>query len=148
MFYMGSTERIDKKDLRIIEMLTKNARISLRDIGAVVNLSPSSVRNRMERLVDIGVIKRYTLEVDHRKLGYEIQVIVLITSRPAESDRLFTALKGYHQIYEVLRTSGPSNFICMVRVRDIAELTKFITGELEKLNGVERIETMFILPQD
>ncbi|MFX1580288.1 MAG: Lrp/AsnC family transcriptional regulator [Promethearchaeota archaeon] len=145
---MGMTEKIDGNDLRIIEMLTENARSSLREIAAVVNLSPSSVRNRMERLVDIGIIKRYTLEVDHRKLGYEIQVIVLITSKPAESDRLFIALKGYNQIYEVLRTSGPANFICMVRVRNITELTKFITGELEKLNGVERIETMFILPQD
>jgi len=148
MFYMGMSEKIDRNDLRIIEMLTENARSSLRDIGAVVNLSPSSVRNRMERLVDIGVIKRYTLEVDHRKLGFEMQVIVLITCKPAESDRLFTALKSYDQIYEVLRTSGPANFICMVRVRDITELTKFITGELEKLNGVERIETMFILPQE
>jgi Lrp/AsnC family leucine-responsive transcriptional regulator len=148
MFYMGMTERIDENDIRIIEMLTKNARISLREIAAVVNLSPSSIRNRMERLVDLGVIKRYTLDVDHKKLGYEIQVIVLITSKPAESDRLFVALKAYGQIYEVLRTSGPANFICMARVRNITELTKFITGELEKLHGVERIETMFILQQD
>jgi Lrp/AsnC family leucine-responsive transcriptional regulator len=148
MFYMGMSGKIDRNDLRIIEMLTENARSSLREIGAIVNLSPSSVRNRMERLVDIGVIKRYTLEVDHIKLGYEIQVIVLITSKPAESDHLITALKGYDEIYEVLRTSGPANFICMLRVRDITGLTKFITGELEKLNGVERIETMFILPQE
>ncbi len=145
---MGSTEKIDDNDLRIIEMLTENARCSLREIAAVVNLSPSSIRNRMERLVDIGVIKRYTLELDHRKLGNEVQVIILITSRPAESDQLLTTLNGYNQIYEVLRTSGPTNFICMVRVRDITELTKFITGELEKLNGVERIETMFILPHE
>ena len=147
MFYMGTSEKIDGNDLRIIEMLTKNARSSLREIGAVVNLSPSSVRNRVERLVDIGVVKRYTLEVDHRRLGYEIQVIVLITSKPAESDLLFTALKRYEEIYEVLRTSGPANFICMIRVRDITDLTRFITSELEKLNGIERIETMFILPQ-
>ncbi|MFW9807183.1 MAG: Lrp/AsnC family transcriptional regulator [Candidatus Thorarchaeota archaeon] len=145
---MGMTEKLDPKDLRIIEMLTKNARTSLREMAVVVKLSPSSIRNRMERLVDIGVIKKYTLDIDHKKLGYDIQVIVLITSKPAESNRLFTALKEYDQIYDLLRTSGPANFICMVRVRNITELTKFITDELEKLNGVERIETMFILPQE
>ncbi|MFX1482552.1 MAG: Lrp/AsnC family transcriptional regulator [Promethearchaeota archaeon] len=144
---MGTTEKIDKSDLKIIEMLKENARCSLRDIAAVVKMSPSSVRNRMERLADSGVIK-YTLNVDYRKLGYEIQVVVLITSKPSESDRLFVALRGYDEIYEVFRTSGPASFICMVRVRDIAELTRFITGELEKLNGVERIETMFVLPQN
>jgi len=148
MFYMGMTEKIDENDLRIIEMLTKNARISLREIAAVVNLSPSSIRNRMERLVNLGVIKRYTLELDHRKLGYEIQVVVLITSKPGESDSLYRTLSTYTEISKVLRTSGPANFICMAQVKDITRLAKFITNELEKLPGIERIETMFILPHD
>ncbi|KXH75719.1 MAG: hypothetical protein AM326_08675 [Candidatus Thorarchaeota archaeon SMTZ-45] len=145
---MGSTERIDDTDLRIIEMLTKNARRSLREIGAIVKLSPSSVRNRMERLVDEGVIKRYTLELDHRKLGYEAQVVVLIISRPGDSYEIYQKLSKYNEISEILRTTGPASFICKVRVKDIPQLAKFITGELEKLEGVERIETMFILPQD
>ncbi len=145
---MGSTEKIDETDLKIIEMLTENARSSLREIAAVVNLSPSSVRNRMERLVDIGVIKRYTLELNHRKLGYEVQVVVLITSRPGESDKIYHKISKYNEVSEILRTSGPSNFICRVQVRDIPQLARFITRELEKLDGVERIETMFILPQD
>jgi DNA-binding Lrp family transcriptional regulator len=145
---MGMKERIDSKDLSIIEMLTKNARVSLRDIAAVVKLSPSSIRNRMQRLVDIGIIKRYTLELDHRKLGYEVQVVVLITSQPGESDSIHRKLSKYGEISSVLRTSGPANFICMIQVEDIPKLARFITGELEKLEGVERIETMFILPQD
>ncbi|MHA2351967.1 MAG: Lrp/AsnC family transcriptional regulator [Candidatus Thorarchaeota archaeon] len=145
---MGSAEKIDENDLTIIEMLTKNARSSLREIGAVVKLSPSSIRNRMERLVDLGVIKRYTLDLDHRKLGFEVQVVVLITSTPGESDNLYHKLSKYSEITNVLRTSGPASFICMVQVRDIPELAQLITGELEKLTGVERIETMFILPQN
>lgn len=145
---MGLTERIDESDLRIIEMLTKNARSSLREIAAVVNLSPSSIRNRMERLVNLEVIKKYTLELDHRKLGFEVQVVVMITSKPGESDALYHTLSKHTEISKVLRTSGPANFICMVQVRDISQLAKFITGELEKLAGVERIETMFVLPQD
>ncbi|NHI89963.1 MAG: Lrp/AsnC family transcriptional regulator [Candidatus Thorarchaeota archaeon] len=145
---MGFTEKIDGNDLRIIEILTANARSSLRDIAAVVDMSPSSIRNRMERLVDLGVIKRYTLDLDHRKLGFEVQVVVLVTSRPAASDTIYSKLSRFEEISSVLRTSGPANFICMVRVRDISQLTRFITGELEKIEGVERIETMFILPQD
>jgi Lrp/AsnC family leucine-responsive transcriptional regulator len=148
MFFMVSTERIDENDLTIIEMLAKNARSSLREIGAVVNLSPSSIRNRMERLVDLGVIKKYTLELDQRKLGFEVHVVVLITSTPGESDNLYHKLSKYSEITNLLRTSGPASFICMVQVRDIPQLAQFITGELEKLEGVERIETMFILPQN
>jgi Lrp/AsnC family leucine-responsive transcriptional regulator len=147
MFYMGNAEKIDNNDLRIIEMLTENARCSLRDIAAVVNLSPSSIRNRMERLVDLGVIKKYTLDLDYRKLGIEVEVVVLITSNPGESDSIYQKLSKYEEISRVLRTSGPANFVCIIQVKDIPQLAQFITGELEKLEGVERIETMFILPQ-
>jgi Lrp/AsnC family leucine-responsive transcriptional regulator len=145
---MVTTDKIDDNDRKIIEILSGNARISLRDIKKKVDLSPSSIRNRMERLVNLGIIKKYTVDVDYRKLGYDIQVLALITSKPAESDTLCKTLSNFEEICDVHRTSGPANFICMIRVKDIGELTKFITCELEKLNGVERIETMFVLPQD
>ena len=145
---MGSTERIDDTDRMIIEILSENARTSLRDIKKRVNLSPSSIRNRMERLVELGVIKRYTVDVDFKKMGLEIQVIVLMTVRPGTSERLYATLSGYKQVSEILRTAGPASFILTVRVSDISELTRFITRELEQLDGVERMETMFILPND
>ncbi|TFG32665.1 Lrp/AsnC family transcriptional regulator [Candidatus Thorarchaeota archaeon] len=145
---MVTTDKIDDNDRKIIKILSSNARTSLRDIKKKVDLSPSSIRNRMERLVSLGFIKRYTVDVDYRKLGYDIQVIALITSKPSESDALCKALSKFDEITEVLRTSGPANFICMVRVQNISELTKFITCDLEKLNGVERIETMFVLPHE
>jgi DNA-binding Lrp family transcriptional regulator len=144
---MAMTDKIDENDRKIIEILSKDARISLREIKKKVDLSPSSIRNRMERLVNLGVIKRYTLDVDYRKLGYEIQVLALISSKPAECDTLCQALSDYKEINEVHRTSGPINFICMIRVKDINELNNFITGKLEKLSGIEKIETMFVLPQ-
>jgi Lrp/AsnC family leucine-responsive transcriptional regulator len=145
---MGLMDRTDDKDRQIIEILYKNARISLRDIKKQVNLSPSSIRNRMEQLVNTGVIKRYTVDIDYTKMGLDIQVLVLITARPGTSKDLYGRLKDYKQVTEVLRTAGPSNFVLTVRVRDIAELTRFITEDLERLEGVERLETMFILPDE
>ncbi|MHA1637604.1 MAG: Lrp/AsnC family transcriptional regulator [Candidatus Thorarchaeota archaeon] len=144
---MGSTEKIDGNDRKIIAMLSENARCSLRDIASIVKLSPSSIRNRMERLVDLRVIKKYTLEVDYRKMGYEIQVIVLITARPGSSEELYKTLSGYEKITKVFWTSGPANFICIVRVEDMKALSYFMTGTLEKLEGIERIESMFLMPE-
>ena len=144
---MGLPEKVDDNDRKIISILSKNARSSLRDIAGVVNLSPSSVRNRMERLVELGVIKKYTLDVDFRKLGYEIQVIVLITSKPGSSETLYKTLSQSDKITKVFWTSGPANFICIVRVNDMKELSDFMTGDLEKLEGVERIESMFLMPE-
>jgi Lrp/AsnC family leucine-responsive transcriptional regulator len=141
-------DRTDEKDKQIIDILSKNARISLRDIKKQVNLSPSSIRNRMEQLVNTGVIRRYTVDIDFTKMGLDIQVLVLITTRPGTSKELYNMLKNHKQVSEVLRTAGPANFIIRVRAKDISDLTQFITRELEDLEGVERIETMFILPDE
>jgi Lrp/AsnC family leucine-responsive transcriptional regulator len=145
---MGSMDRTDEKDKQIIDILSENARISLRDIKKKVDLSPSSIRNRMEQLVNSGVIRKYTVDIDFTKMGLDIQVFVLITTRPGTSKELYSMLKNHKQVSEVLRTAGPANFIIRVRAKDISDLTQFITRELEDLEGVERIETMFILPDE
>lgn len=145
---MGSADNTDDTDRRIIEILSENARISLRDIKKDVKLSPSSIRNRMERLVKDGVIRKYTVDIDRRKMGFDIQVLILITARPGTSDELYKKLREYDQVSEVLRTAGPASFVLTVYLRDIGELTRFITSDLERLEGVERIETIFILPNE
>ncbi len=144
---MGSNERVDENDHIIIGILRENARSSLRDIAEVVKMSPSSVRNRIEKLIERGFIKRFTVDVDYRKMGYDIQVIVLITSKPGSSEKLYRALKSFNQIFNVYWTSGPANFVCLVRVHDMNELSQFLTTELEQLEGVERVESMFLMPQ-
>ncbi len=144
---MASKEMIDEEDRKIIAMLRENARRSLRSMAKEVKISPSSVRNRIERLVQKGIIKRFTVDVDPRKIGYELQVIVLVTSRPGASDSLFKALQSFPQISSVHWTSGPANFVCMIRVHDMNDLSHFLTSELEKLKGVERVESMFVMAQ-
>jgi len=144
---MGTDDRPDENDINIIAMLRDNARSSLRDMAKVVNMSPSSVRNRIEKLVERGLIKRFTVDVDYRKMGFEIQVIVLITSRPGSSEEIYQALNTFTEIFKVYWTSGPANFVCVVRVHDMNELSKFMTGRLEKLIGVERVESMFLMPE-
>jgi Lrp/AsnC family leucine-responsive transcriptional regulator len=143
---MGTTEKVDGKDRKIIAILKENGRSSLREIGKDVKLSASSVRNRMEHLTDIKVIKRYTVEVDYRKLGYDIQVIVLITSKPGSSETIYQELQSYEEIDKVYWTSGPANFVCIVRLEDMAALSSFMTSRIEKLEGVERVESMFLMP--
>ncbi|MFW9799133.1 MAG: Lrp/AsnC family transcriptional regulator [Candidatus Thorarchaeota archaeon] len=146
MVHMGSNERIDRYDEKIIEELFLDSRRSLRDIGKKVKLSASSVRNRMARLKELGVIRRYTVDVDWRKMGYDIQVLLLITSWTGASREIYETLTGYEQVMQVFWTSGPTNLVCIVRVRNMQELSQFITKRLEGIRGVEKIDTMFLMP--
>ena len=144
---MSSAEKIDDKDLKIISILKKDSRSSLREIAKEVDLSPSSVRNRMARLLDLSFIERYTIDVDYRKLGFEIQVMILITARPGNSEHLHEVLSNYDEVSEIFWTAGPADFVCIVRVHNMKELSQFMIGKLEKLDGVQKIESMFLIPK-
>ncbi|NHI83731.1 MAG: Lrp/AsnC family transcriptional regulator [Candidatus Thorarchaeota archaeon] len=143
---MAPSEKIDKYDRKIIELLSEDARSSLRDIGKKVKLSASSVRNRMARLVEIGVIKSYTLDVDWRKVGYDIQVLLLISSWSSSVKEIYNTLIEQDEILQVFWTSGPANLVCLLRVRDMNELSQFITEKLDRIRGIQKVETMFLMP--
>jgi Lrp/AsnC family leucine-responsive transcriptional regulator len=143
---MAPVEKTDKYDLKIIELLSEDSRSSLRDIGKKVKLSASSVRNRMARLVEIGVIKQYTLDVDWRKLGYDIQVLLLISSWSSSVKEIYESLTELDEILQVFWTSGPANLVCLVRVHDMNELSQFITEKLDRIRGIQKVETMFLMP--
>ncbi len=143
---MEENDVIDKKDIRIIEILSANARSPLRDIAREVDLSPSSVRNRMQRLLDLGVVKKYTLDVDHRLTGLGIEVIVLLTVKPKAAEDVEQKLRELGEISHLARTAGNVSFVCTVRVHSMDDFTTFMKEKLEHFDGLERIDTLFVLP--
>jgi Lrp/AsnC family leucine-responsive transcriptional regulator len=143
---MGLDEKISKHDEKIIKELLDNSRSPLRDIGKRVKLSASSVRNRMARLEGLKVIKRYTVDVDWRKMGYDIEVILLISSWMTASKEIHETLSQLEQVSNIYWTAGTANLVCLVRVRTMQELSAFITENLEKIRGIERVESLFIMP--
>ncbi|MCF2136008.1 MAG: Lrp/AsnC family transcriptional regulator [Candidatus Thorarchaeota archaeon] len=144
---MTAEDRIDARDLAIIKILRENARTSLRKIGERVKLGASSVRKRINRLHEIGVIKRFTIEVDYRRIGYEIHVLVMIRAKPGSSESLYQTLSSYEEVSEIFWTAGPANFVCIVRVKNMTELSKFMSASIESLDSVEKVDTIFLMPR-
>ena len=66
---------VDEKDLRIIEILQKDARTTYTEIAKRLRVSESTIRKRVKQLEDDGIIKGYTINVDPTKLGYKNQMI-------------------------------------------------------------------------
>ena len=58
---------VDDTDLKLLEILKENSRLSFADLGRKINLSPSSVRERVQKMEDEGVIKKYNIEIDNKK---------------------------------------------------------------------------------
>jgi Lrp/AsnC family transcriptional regulator for asnA, asnC and gidA len=144
---VDALESGDEHDKKMIEILKRDSRTSLREMAKLVPLSPSSIRNRLARLVKDGIIERYTIDVNYRKLGFEIQVFILLTTRPGKSDQIYRTIEEYVEVSNIYWTTGPSNLIFLAQFKDMNDLSRFMTGKIERLEGIERVETLFLMPR-
>lgn len=117
---------IDAVDRKIVEMLKANSKASFAEISKKIFLSSSSVRERIKKLEDIGVIKGYTLAVDQALLGNTIEVFILLKVFTGKLQFAIEELKSYAEIQEVHRITGHQNFHMRVVLKDQLHLQRFI----------------------
>lgn len=113
---------LDKIDRQIVETLAANARVSLKDLSGEVQLSPPSVSERLRRLEERGVIRAYTIDIDPRMLGYQLQAIVRIRALPGKLHLVEEQLKTIAEISECDKITGEDCFIARLSVRTIEQL--------------------------
>jgi Lrp/AsnC family transcriptional regulator, leucine-responsive regulatory protein len=118
--------RIDRTDRRIVGELLADGRVSLAELGRRVNLSPSSVAERVRRLEQAGVIVGYRAEVDPRRLGYPLAAIVRVKPQPGQLPRIAELAAAVPEVAECHRITGEDCFYLTVHLRSIEELAPLL----------------------
>jgi len=117
---------LDKFDNKILGLLNENARESYAEIGRKIGLSASSVRERIQRLTDNGVIKKYTIDLDQSRLGHDLEAFVLIklfTGKLKPFIVIVNQVKGVEKSY---RVTGNQNVLMKVALKDHKQLQEFL----------------------
>lgn len=136
---------MDAVDRKIIEILAEDARRSLTDIGAAVELSPSAVNERIRRLVANGVIRNFTLEVDHRALGLDVLAFVWVGLAPDADEAAFRSFMADHpSVAECHHVTGAWSYCVKVRMPSLGDLEPFL-AELKRRRFLARSETVIAL---
>lgn len=117
---------IDKTDRKLIELLKVNSKTSFAELSKKVSLSPSSVRERINKMEDMGAIKGYTLEMDQSLLGNSLEVFILLKVFTGKLQFAILELKKFPEILKAHRITGPHNFHLRVALRDQLHLQQFI----------------------
>ncbi|WP_207476352.1 Lrp/AsnC family transcriptional regulator [Arenibaculum pallidiluteum] len=123
---------LDAADRRIVEALFENARLSLKELSGRVNLSSPSVAERLRRLEERGVIRAFTVEVDPRALGYQLQAMVRIRPLPGRLHTVQEQLAGIPEIVECDKVTGDDCFIARMLVRTIEQLDEILDRIADK----------------
>ena len=126
-------------DLEIIRSLNENARKSYREISEEINVSDTTVRNRIIRMLDDGVIKQFNVLVDYHKIGRIIKAFIGIRIRPPQLQKLVNNLRENSDVQVLYQTTGNADLFVEVIFRDMEEISAFIESELsiEGITGTE-----------
>lgn len=136
---------MDAIDRKIIELLSLDARRSLADIGGSVDLSPSSVNERIRRLTASGAIKRFTVELNPAAMEMETLVFVWIALREDADEDAFRRYAVKHTaILECHHVTGGWSYLVKLRVSASPEIEEFL-GELKAQRFLGRSETVIAL---
>jgi Lrp/AsnC family transcriptional regulator for asnA, asnC and gidA len=136
---------VDEKDIEIIKMLMDDSRISYTNMAKRLNITEAAVRKRVKNLENRGVIKKYTVEVDSSKLGYNVISLTGVDTEPEMFLEVAKKLKEEDFAKSVYITTGDHMIMVEVWAKDGDELTRIISEKIGRLSGVRKICPAIIL---
>ncbi|MFJ1703308.1 Lrp/AsnC family transcriptional regulator [Kitasatospora sp. NPDC088346] len=139
----GSTAGLDAVDLRLLELVQTDGRISLSELGRRVRMSPAAVGERIRRLEGNGTITGYAARVSPERLGYRIQAFVRLAPHGGITLCHFRSqeLIDRPEILEVHHVIGEDCWMLRIAVRDTGHLEEL----LERLSSLGRTTTSVLL---
>lgn len=137
------SKKIDLIDLKILEELKSNSRISFNDISKKIDKTEATVRRRVKKLLDEGIIKRFTVEynIDTKQ---KVSATVKIIPDFKEVKRILRELSEVDEITNIWRLSGDCGLLLKVDIPSIEEFNPLIEDKISQIQGIRIIETCFI----
>jgi Lrp/AsnC family transcriptional regulator for asnA, asnC and gidA len=135
---------IDEKDMEILKMLKKDARIPLTEISRIVGISDVAVKKRISKLEKRGVIRGYTALIDPSLLGYSSISLTGIDTMPESIFKVIDILKKKDYINTIYVTTGDHMIIVEIWAKDNQEMSD-ILKEIESIEGVKRVCPAIVL---
>lgn len=128
--------QLDKMDVQIIETLQGDGRIMYKDVAQKVGVSLPTVRTRIQRLIELGVIKKFTVIVDPDRIYGKVRGLILLQVDPSNVDEAMAKLSSMKEVREIYMTAGSSPLALKVEARDIDELGQLTSKKLSGIKGV------------
>jgi len=135
-----NTRALDDADRAILDLLLDDSRISLRMIGAQIGLTAPAVRERILRMEDAGVIEGFTVRLNPRALGFQLEAVLRVEPLPGEMRAVEQTLQAMPEVVDCCVVTGEDCFVARLVLRDISDLDRV----LEPLHEKARTKTSII----
>lgn len=139
---------MDKLDKKILSILSGNARIPFKDVASDCGVSRAAIHQRVQKMMDEGIITGSGFDVNPKSLGYSTCTYVGITlERGSLYKEVVEQLSKIPEIVECHFTTGPYTMLVKLYVKDNEQLMHLLNDQLQGIHGVVSTETLISLEQ-
>jgi Lrp/AsnC family leucine-responsive transcriptional regulator len=139
-----SAQKLDKVDAKIMQTLSKDGRISWRDLAEQIGLSLTPTLRRIRRLESEGYITGYSAQFDEQKLGFGITMYVWVSLERQVEETLKVFERRIADVPEVMSCylmTGEADYVLRIVVPDLPSYQRFMLDVLTRIPGVSRIQS-------
>jgi DNA-binding Lrp family transcriptional regulator len=147
---MHLSRMLDDIDKRLLAELQQNAQLTSQELSERLNLSPSQIGRRRQRLEADGLIRAYGAKLDAERLGFAVQAFVQVqmTRHGAEAARDFSRLIALQpEVVSAWTLTGEADYLLRVYCADLSALHRLIHEVLLAHSTVARVQSQIVMNQ-
>lgn len=140
--------KLDETHRAMIDLLRKDGRMSINALAAELGISRSNAYQRFERLVESGVITRFTAEVDARAVGLGVSALVFVTIEQSRWAEFRASLGEIHELEHFAVITGEHDAMLLVRATDVTDIHLLVSVQLAQWPSIKSTETVFLMDEE
>jgi len=139
------SDLLDEINLRIIEILSRDASRPFVEIAKDLGISDATVHVRVRRMVAAGIIRKFTILTDNRLLGYDHLAFMGVNIKEGSADDVAALLSKFDEILEVHEMHGRFDLLLKIRAKNLEEMRDIVVNKIRKLPQITEAELATVL---
>ena len=139
---------LDDKDILILKLLQKNARITVKEISEKMHLSTTPIHERIKRMEASGVIKQYATLLDNNKVKKGLMVICYVSLKEHSKKagvKFIDTMQVLTEVIECFSISGEFDFMLKVVCEDMNAYYNFHVNKLSQIENMGHVQSVFVM---
>jgi Lrp/AsnC family transcriptional regulator, regulator for asnA, asnC and gidA len=142
---LSSSELLDEVNLKILDILSRDASRPFVDIAKELEISDATVHIRVRRLRAAGILRKFTIATDNALLGYDHLAFIGINISRGTSEEVIVALSPLDEILELHELYGEFDLLLKVRARSLEQMRDIVVNKLGKIPQITEAQLMTVL---
>ena len=139
------SELLDEVNLRILDILGRDASRPFVEIAKELEISDATVHIRVRRLLAAGILRKFTIATDNVLLGYDHLAFIGININQGSADEVIASLSQFDEILELHEIYGQFDLLLKIRAKSLEELREIVANKIGKVPQITEAELMTVL---